>query len=324
MIRNGALKVRVSSDLDEAEKLWNRFQPAADIFSLWCVRRSFHESFDRPLLLLVAEEGQETKGFIPLSHIEEEGYFGAFPGETWNGRTWLEQNVIGSASPMATKALWEAAPEDTVIRYVAPSSAIDLAGAEVDETGYIFRPADYGYDYERYLNEFSGKSRKRMSREIESLGSLEIGPSSRVADDIEWMFRMNVATFGKMSYFSDRRFIDGFEKMISELSGAGMLVVTTASVKGVRAAVDIGAVNGSFYTVLAGAASPQFPGIAKAINLYHIRLSCREKYMQTDFLCGDFGWKARFHLSPRPLFIMSKESGAAASTSEAERVEGCA
>ena len=320
----GALKIRVSSDIDEAAKLWAGLWPENDVFGCWKIRRCFQESFNRPLHLLVAERGGRACGFLALSYIEEEDYFGAFPGETWNGRTWLEQNIIPSPSAEVTGALWKEVPENTTVRYVTPSCAADIEGAGIDETGYLFRPGDYGWNFDEYLKAFSGKSRKRLNREIESIGDIKIRPSVRVAEDIDWMLGVNIAGFGKMSYFADSRFTRGFEAMISQLSSSGMLRVTTATVGGIRAAVDVGAVHNSRYTVLAGAASPEFPGIAKAINFHHIRVSCREKFRQTDFLCGDFGWKRRFHLTARPLYIISTQADGRETAAANGRVEICA
>jgi CelD/BcsL family acetyltransferase involved in cellulose biosynthesis len=77
-------------------------------------------------------------------------------------------------------------------------------------------------------------------------------------------------------------------------------------VGGKVAAVDIGAVWGSTYTVLAGGTQPDFPGIAKLINLHHIEWACNQNFMEVDFLCGDFNWKNRFHLTPRPLYEIMK------------------
>lgn len=319
------MDIRISSDMDEAAMLWSRLWPAEDVFGCWRMREAFDSGFRRPLHLIIAEAAGRPLGFLALSYIEEEDYYGAFPGETWNGRTWLEQNVIPSASAEMTKALWEAAPENTTVRYLMHSSASEVVGAEIDETGYLFRPPDYGWSFDAYWNTFSGKSRKRLGREIESLGEMDIGPSSDVGGDIEWMLRMNIAGFGNMSYFSDRRFNDGFEAMVEWLSSAGMLRVTTAKIRGARAAVDIGAICNSRYTVLAGATSPDHPGIAKAINLYHMRISCAERFDQTDFLCGDFGWKERFHLTPRVLYTLSRlEAGRRIAAAGAEGVEGCA
>lgn len=298
----------MSNDLEEAARLWKRLWPENDVFASWQVRRCFDESYNRPLHLLIAEKGGRDCGFIALSHIEEEDYFGAFPGETWNGDTWIEQNIIPSDSDETARALWERVPENTILRYVTSSSSSAVGSSEVDETGYVFCPFEYGYSYEQYMMAFSGKSRKRLGREIDSIGDIEISEGPGVPCDIEWMIRVNIEGFGKESYFSDPRFCTGFERMISLLSSSGKLRVTTAKVGGKRAAVDIGAVYGSRYTILAGAASNEFPGIAKAINFHHMRVSCLEKFSQTDFLCGDFGWKERFHLTARPLYVVNRSA----------------
>jgi CelD/BcsL family acetyltransferase involved in cellulose biosynthesis len=119
---------------------------------------------------------------------------------------------------------------------------------------------------------------------------------------------MNQRNFGEKSYFNDLRFLKSFKNLIDWLQKNGMLTVTSAIVGDKIAAVDIGAVWGSSYTVLAGGTNSDFPGIAKRINLHHIEWACRKRFKSVDFLCGDFGWKNRFHLYPRPLFMINHAS----------------
>jgi len=71
--------------------------------------------------------------------------------------------------------------------------------------------------------------------------------------------------------------------------------------------------------VLAGATEPEMQGIAKAINLFHIRWGCEARVDQIDFLCGDFGWKERFHLEPRQLFISAKAASGGSIGKSGER-----
>jgi CelD/BcsL family acetyltransferase involved in cellulose biosynthesis len=66
--------------------------------------------------------------------------------------------------------------------------------------------------------------------------------------------------------------------------------------------VDVGALWKNTYTVLAGGTDPDFPGVAKLINFHHIQWACRQRLDLVDFLCGDFNWKSRFRLHPRPLY----------------------
>ena len=113
---------------------------------------------------------------------------------------------------------------------------------------------------------------------------------------------MNQEAYKDFSYFNDARFLGAFEALAAWLYDNGHLRVTTVHIGGSIAAVDMGALWGSSYTVLAGGTSPEFPGVAKLMNFHHLEYACRTRLETVDFLCGDFGWKQRFHLTPRPLY----------------------
>jgi hypothetical protein len=69
--------------------------------------------------------------------------------------------------------------------------------------------------------------------------------------------------------------------------------------------VDVGALYRGAYTLLAGGTNGNYPGVAKLINFHHLERACRERFEQVDFLCGDFNWKKLFHLTPRPLYLLT-------------------
>jgi hypothetical protein len=274
------------------------------------VREAFAGSFNRPLHVVVAEkDGGRPAGFLPLCWIEEGGCFGFFPGETWQGKTWLEQNRLRAVDEEAARQLLNAVPEEAHIRYLVPEPWHAMAPeVRKDEVGYLFLPGCFGYDFQQYWNLFSGKSRKQLNREIAGLSAHGLSWRFDHFPDVPIMFRMNMEGFGEYSYFSDSRFLYGFETLMERLSSNGMLRVTTLLLGGKVAAVDVGAVWNNTYTVLAGGASPEFPGVAKMINFHHLERACRERFDSVDFLCGDFGWKARFHLTPRPLYELRHSS----------------
>lgn len=228
-----------------------------------------------------------------------------FPGETWKGKTWLEQNKIPVRSSAAFDELLSSIPGPTMLRYLT-RDAIPLQSGPVavDEVGYLFYPGKYSYSFQSFLQDFSGKSRKKLSRELAGLENQGVSYRYDQVGDIQWLYRMNLESFRESSYFYDPRFLDSMEKLFSWLHGQGMLRVTTLLIGGTVAAVDIGAVWEKSCTVLAGATNPAFPGVAKMINFHHLEWSCRQRMDVVDFLCGDFGWKQRFHLSARPLYEM--------------------
>jgi hypothetical protein len=297
------IRIHVRTDPEECRVLWEALWPGECLFDLWPVRNAFRIHFNHPTHFVYAEKNGRPAGLLALSWIDEQRHYGHFPGELWHAKTWLEQNRMPSASPAVADALLENIPGELRLRYLRrdalPSS---LAEAPVDETGYLFIPSHYGYSFDRYLAGFSGKSRKKLRRDAEPLEKLGIAYRFDYLPDVEKLFQLNLLAFGENSYFHDTRFLNAFEELASWLSSQGLLRTATVLIGGRIAAVDIAAVWKSSCTVLAGGTDPEFPGVAKLINFQHLEWACREKIGIVDFLCGDFGWKERFHLTPRPLY----------------------
>lgn len=309
---------RIVTDLDECREIWGRTMPQEVISDLWEVRACFHRHFQRPAYFIVAENAHGPAGLLPLSWIEEARCYGYFPGETWKGKTWLEQNRIPAGSEGMLRDLLDRCPGRHHIRYLLPLESAPQSRCAVDEVGYLLKPPDYDYDIENYFQEFSHKSAKRIKKEIASLESS--GLSYRYDDitDFEHLVQLNISGFGDSSYFYDHRFQEGFRTLMHYLNDNGWLRMTAVMSGDEPAAVDMGCVYRENYTLLAGGTNGNFPGIAKLINLHHMRRGCRERLNQIDFLCGDFSWKQMFHLTPRPLYLISNCSIETRSSENAE------
>ena len=275
------------------------------LFDLWEVRSSFQAGFNHVPYFMVAEKNAKITGLLALSWNDDTQCYQHFPGETWHGKTWLEQNRILAGNSGVLRTLIREIPDNTHIRYLTRESLL-LSGKDhdIDETGFLFFPERYDFSFPSYMNCFSGKSRKKLARELEKLGTFGVSYRHNHWADVDIMFQMNLDAFGMDSFFSDARFLQSFENLLSRLSGKNRLRITTVMLNGKIAAVDVGALFRNTYTVLAGGTNPDFQGVAKIINFHHLEWSCRQRLEMVDFLCGDFGWKQRFHLTPRPLFQM--------------------
>ena len=283
------------------QDLWRATVSPDSLFDLWEVRQCFWRHYAGQLRFLVASEAGEVCGLLPLTRLDEPGGWGYFPGETWMGKTWLERNRILAANGEVYQALLAKCPPRTHLRYLLSDG---LAGEtlSVDEIGYLFVPSQWGYCVENYWASFAGKSRKRVRREIDALAERGLEVRRGAIEDVEILLELNLAAFGERSYFADERFRRGFVDLVEWLAQQEYLGITTVLIEGTVAAVDVSAVYRNACTVLAGGTHPDFPGVAKLINSVHIDWACRQKYEEVDFLCGDFGWKQRFHLTPRPLY----------------------
>jgi len=311
--------VAVIDNIAVCERLWRRLVPTATLFDLWEVRLCFHEHYRYRPLFLVPGGASAPRGLLALSEIDEHGYRGCFPGETYHGRTWLESNRIVADSGDVAAALLAGCPRPAHLRYLTAESFPAPPPADaVDEVGYLFRPGDYDYSFERYFQRFSAKSRKKLTRELDDLAAGGLRFRHDDLRDADALFEMNLASFGERSYFADGRFLASFRALVRLLAERGWLRVTTVLAGERIAAVDVGAVYRNTYTLLAGATDPALPGIAKVINFHHLRWACERRLGLVDFLCGDFGWKRRFHLAARPLYQVRNDDDAATAIGRAE------
>jgi len=303
--------IRTYTETEECRHIWERLWPDDCFFDLWPVRSCFNQAFNRPLHFQVFEQDNVPKGMIALCWIKEQESYGHFPGETWKGETWLEQNKIISSTADMSMALIDSLPGTVHLRYLTHDSFFQTRGAiHQDEIGYLFLPQKYGYSFDQYRGEFSGKTRKKMNAEMAKLERQTVTIRHNRLSDVDLLFKMNIQAFEKDSYFSDQRFLTAFERLVSYMTNNDMIRVTTVLIGGKTAAVDVGALYKGTYTILAGGTSPEFKGIAKLINFHHIEWACKQKIKMVDFLCGNFNWKERFHLTPRPLYALKRDNTA--------------
>ena len=293
--------VRYITKLDECRNIWQALMPRETLTDLWAVRASFHEHFKRQMLFVIHETKGVADGLLPLSFVEECGAYAYFPGETWLGLTWLEQNRIVAANSDVLYRLLEAVPEPFNIRYLGGDGGFD-AGLETDEIGYLFHPADCQYRLESHLAELPAKRRSQYKKTVHEFETRGYKLRVNHLPDFREMISMNLAAFEENSYFRDRRFRDGFRRLAQWLNQNGLMRLVSVLVEDKIAAVDFGAIHNGVYTVLAGGVNREFPGVAKLINLHHLAFACEQKMQEVDFLCGDFGWKSKLHLRPRPLY----------------------
>lgn len=301
--------IAVCTDLEKIQHLWQQVSVPKCLFDHWPVRECFQQEYNRPAHVLVAARKGRFRGMLALSWIEESQKYGFFPGEVWQGNTWLEQNKLLADSTDVAGELINQIPGDARIRYLSPTPYLNnFPTAGVDEIGFLFFPGRYNYSFSRYMATFSGKSRKKCRRELERLTMKGCSFRYDHLADIELMYQLNLERFKEQSYFSDRRFLNAFNRLVNWLDDNAMLRVTTVLIGGKVAAIDISAIFNGIHTVLAGGTHTDFPGVAKLINLHHLEWSCQQHFHEVDFLCGDFNWKSRFHLTPRPLYEIRRLS----------------
>lgn len=290
------------TDLDECRELWKAFMPCRNVSDLWEFRLCFQRHFNcRPYFLLL-EDGQGIAGMLPLSYVEEMDMFVFFPGETWEGKTWLERTPIYLREPTLLQELLLFCPERTYLRYLDVSEISLFPDLKIDEVGYLLYPSKLDFDISVYRKRFSNKRFKEIIKVVMSFtDTLDAFKYNRL-EDFDFLVDMSLEHFGSNSYVHDHRFREAFRDVIHLLHGKGWLRMVSLEIGGKTAAVDIGALYERTYTIFLGGTHHELLGIAKAMNMHHIEYACKERLSKVDFLCGDFHWKKLWHLDPEPLY----------------------
>jgi len=296
------MEKRVITDLVECMKLWHALVRPKNIFDLWEFRLCFHRHFKNRPFFLILEDKDGIAGMLPLSFVEDFDMFVFFPGEIWQGKTWLERTPIYFRNEASLHELLWACPERTYLRYMEVQGDNYFAELTVDEIGYVFYPELIHFDMEQYWKRFSKKRYKDIIKTVSRVtGDSKAFYINRL-EDFDHLVHMSLTNFGPNSYLYDDRFRRSLRDVVDFLDRCGLLRMVSLEVRGESAAIDMGALYGGIYTVFLGGTHPDFLGVAKVMNMHHMEFACKECISKVDFLCGDFHWKKLWHLDPEPLY----------------------
>ena len=157
------LNLRMVKDPEEFKYLWTRYWPDEYIYDHWLLRKCFADLFNRENIFIVAENRKKIMGILPLSWIEEKHCYGFFPGETWQGKTWIEHNRIYAADHSTCKILLENVPGPLNLRYLSTDiKDLNHSAIALDEFNYKCFPEQFNYSFDEYRQLFSRQSIKRF------------------------------------------------------------------------------------------------------------------------------------------------------------------
>jgi hypothetical protein len=101
---------------------------------------------------------------IPLVYLAERDKYVFFPGEVWNGKTWLERTSVFCRRPEDLGYFLSECPDRTYLRYINGDQASSLAELDVDETAYLLHPPEFNFDLDLYYQRFVWKKLKAIKK----------------------------------------------------------------------------------------------------------------------------------------------------------------
>ncbi len=296
----------VITDISECEKLWKTFSANKKISDMWEFKFCFHKYFNNLPHFIVHKKNGKVVGMLPLSYDDEQKLFKFFPGDD----DWIEKNSIFLHKKRSLKELIKMCPENTKLTGIDEIPLYKKMFQD-DDCTYSLYPEEFGFKIDNYYKLFKRRHVANILRDIRKLddkGVIIIRNPKNYKKMYKLMKKWTYKSFGKKSYFYDKRFDKAFSDVLDLFMKKDIMYMTLIKVDGELAAVDFGCVYGNTMTVFAGGVNPKFrnKGIAKYINMEHIKYGFEFKLDKIEFLAFNFNWKEMWHLKKEKLFKFLK------------------
>ena len=292
------MEFKIHKNINQCRRLWNELSPNGSLFDVWDFRQCFYNRQDNEPYFLVARNGIEILGLIPLDFIKSKNEYSYFGG-------WFpERNSFFLKDKNKIAELLDKCPANTCIEGISHDEGKYFSFSE-DEFTYYLDISKYDYNFEKYFDSFDKKRRKNFKRDIKNIPKYKVHINR--LKDFKRLVDLNIKQFDEESIFNDRTTKDSVYKMMNLARKKGFLQMLSIEVKGKVEAVDVGILFGKWYHVITGSSNNQkIPNIGKLMTILDIKNAINKKARYVDFLASAGYWKSQWNFDREMLFKFLK------------------
>ena len=299
--------IRTETDPRECRKLWETFSPHQDAWDDWDLMYAFHDQDRHRLHFLVHESADgHADGLIPLVRDTAHGRYTLMGGSYPDGRVlWLQYEDFPE--------FFEQLPDRTVLFELRESWVRELlqrwpqfeASFAEPDLRYYLVPADFGFDFDRHLDNFPPDKRQKFLYDLRNIGKRE--PVLRWDNDnhADLFIELVNRNFGAESDYNSEENAGELRRVIGELEQSGRLKTLTIEIGGVKQAVSLSLLHGNRMIVLYAASNNDYNNLGKLLNVETIREACRLRVDEISFMVG-MQWKANWKMKSEACVTMRK------------------
>jgi len=294
------LKIRVVTDILEAEQVWRALSPQETVFDDWNFRYAFYKHEPYPLEFYVAYEinnHQEVLvGLLPLQINSK------------HGREFFSEPDCEENRPFIKKGYEQVIPR----LYAAingPTKCYDITGSDdfttrlpLEDYVYIL-PLEGLNDFNDFLSKrLSAKKKRNIRQEMNAIEKLNPEISWNNFSDFEALFSLNIAKFKEESYL-DAKGQKGWRELLQLPFNFHFLVV---KIKNKIVAASFSIYYKKKYYYLINGASSEYSNISKYLNKINIEKAISLGASLFDAGLGDCNWKVAWHFNSLPQYFFKK------------------
>lgn len=304
------LKIKIVSDIDVCQELWEEFTPAQSLFDTWDFRYAFWLGYRHKPHFILLGTAKENIALLPLWYeAEKQKYF-------WFGSQWHEDNRFFVKDSTMLPLLLAVCPTPTLLNAINHTTAHqlrDMITLKKDESKYVLRLNALS-SVDEFLAGMKKKRRYNLKRDKRIIEEQGVKLILNRFEDYNSLVALSIKRFnekGEEHTWADPGRVETFSKIIKlgrQPTTSFSVKMITAEIGGRIAGVDLVAIyKDCYYPLKGGNNVSAFPGIGTYLNLIEIEDAMKLGMRKIDFLEEDCGWKHRW-FEEIPLYQYEKGS----------------
>ena len=304
------LKLKVHSEIETCNLLWDKFSKKDSLFDLWDFRYAWYEGYGYKPYFYTLYEGKTPIGFLPLCYNKENKRY------EWFGTNWIEdcdffvndEKLIDLLLFIAPSPLHLNALKSKYIKNITRFGKVkdDDQKNEKNITGFS--------SMEDLMSSFKKKYRYNLKSSYSHIQSLNpkiiftIGKSGNLIDKL---IDMNIRQFdnGIPDDESDLVIPERAKTYRQMVNNSGKTYETKfieIYIQDTLAAIDFMLIHkDTYYTIKGGNDLTKFRGIGNYIIYLEFEDALKNNMSKVNCLQVDYGWKHRY-FDQIPLYVFEK------------------
>jgi len=297
------LVVKVYSNLETCQQLWEQFSPNQSLFQLWEFRYAWYLGYRYQPFFYTILLNKQPLAVLPLWYEKDNHRY------QWFGGYWPEDNVFFVKDESFIPLLFKIAPQPLFLSAIIFNQNLISFGLLPDEPKYIASISSFN-SINQYLSTLSKKNRYHLKSFFQRFYQLQ--PSIKF---IENNFSFSLEILKKLSLIDyERKTISAYRqkerivtfKEIYRQQGRYKIITLYGKIRNYDFAFDILAVYKDQFYILTGAADiERFPGALHYLTYLEIEKAIQMKCSKIDVMQTDYNWKHKY-FTPQPMLKFEK------------------
>ncbi len=303
------LTVKVHSDLEKCEELWEEFSPHKSLFDLWEFRMAWHSGYGFTPFFYTIYERQKPLGMLPL-------WFSPYRKKyLWFGSDWMEDNSFFVKEEKLIDLLYQIAPNNMLLNCITVPERWKhkkLYSSFIQDDAKNIKDISRVSTMDDLLQTFEKKDRYNLRSDynrIDDMNPRVVITKRKSLKKLNMMIKMNIKRFSKDPtdesdlVDADRRLT--YEYMVRNAKSYQVRFIETYIQQHLAAIDFIITYKDTYYTMKGGNDINRFKGIGNFMVYTEFEDAIEDGYSTVDCLQMDNGWKHRF-FDQRQVYSLEK------------------